>query len=317
MSTEGDHAEDAGPILVTGATGRHGGTGGHVVNDLLTRGLGVRALVRTQDERAERLASLGAHVVVGDFTDYDSLLGALDGVRAAYFCYPVGPGIAEAAGLFAGAARETGLPWLVDLSLAASNPRSLSPQGRAKWVAEQAFEGAGIEGVHLRIEAFFLENLLQVHGRQISGKNVIRNAFGDFPLGWITGADVGAMAAALLADRMLVDDRTYIAGPTFRMTYGQIADTITEVTGHRVTYQEITADQWRDEMIADAEAQGRPNPRGAAHLAAQAVSLRAKPQAAVRDDVTRLTGRPPTSPADFVAASGRQLTGRPRSARTA
>ncbi|MET9176449.1 NmrA family NAD(P)-binding protein [Streptomyces misionensis] len=311
MPTEGGHSDDARPILVTGATGRHGGTGGHVVNDLLARGLRVRALVRTHDERAERLTALGAHVVVGDFADYDSLIGALGGVRAAYFCYPMGPGIAEAAGLFAGAARETGLPWLVDLSLAASDPRSLSPQGRAQWVAEKAFEWAGIEGVHLRIEAFFLENLLQVHGRQIRENSVIRNAFGDFPVGWITGADVGAMAAALLADRMLVDERTYIAGPTVRMTYGQIADTITEVTGYRVIYQEITADQWRDEMIADAAAQGRANPRGAAHLAAQAMSLRAKPQAAVRDDVTRLTGKPPTALADFITDSSRQLTGHP------
>ncbi|MFG3085578.1 NmrA family NAD(P)-binding protein [Streptomyces parvulus] len=152
--TEGNHADDAGPILVTGATGRHGGTGGHVVNDLLARGLGIRALVRTRDERDERLASLGAHVVVGDFADHDSLLGALDGV-----------------------------------------------------------------------------------------------------------------------------------------------------TGHRVTHQEITADQWRDEVIA--EAQGRANPRGAAHLAAQAASLCAKPQAAVRDDVTRLTARPRRlSPTSSRAAAG-------------
>ncbi|MFI0538623.1 NmrA family NAD(P)-binding protein [Streptomyces sp. RP5T] len=311
MPADGDRPDGPGPVLVTGATGRHGGTGSHAARNLLARGLPVRALVRTQDERAEQLASWGADVVTGDFADYDSLLSALDGVRAAYFCHPVGPGIAEAAGLFASAARETHLPWLVDLSLAASNPRSLSPQGRAQWVAEQAFERAGIDGVHLRIEAFFLENLLQVHGRQMREKGVIRNAFGDFPVAWIAGADVGAMAAALLTDRTLADGRTLIAGPTFLMAYAQVAGTISEVTGHRVVYEEITADQWRGEMIADAEAQGRPNPRGAAHLAAQAVSLRAKPPTTPRDDVTRLTGRRPTGLADFIVTHSHRLIGHP------
>jgi len=41
------------PILVTGATGRQGGTGRHAAAALLDRGLAVRALVRTLDERAE------------------------------------------------------------------------------------------------------------------------------------------------------------------------------------------------------------------------------------------------------------------------
>ncbi|MEV8615498.1 NmrA family NAD(P)-binding protein [Amycolatopsis sp. NPDC051373] len=51
-------------VLVTGATGRHGGTGAHVVRRLLESGIPVRALVRRHDERAERVAALGAEVVV-------------------------------------------------------------------------------------------------------------------------------------------------------------------------------------------------------------------------------------------------------------
>src|ERR1700679_2571173 len=88
------------PILVTGGTGRQGGTGRAVVQTLVERGFQVRALVRRIDERSELLTKLGAHVVVGDYTDYRSLLAALDGIESAYFCYPVGAGIAEAAGLF-------------------------------------------------------------------------------------------------------------------------------------------------------------------------------------------------------------------------
>ena len=41
------------PILVTGAAGRFGGVGGEVVDILRSKGLPVRALVRTEDNRAE------------------------------------------------------------------------------------------------------------------------------------------------------------------------------------------------------------------------------------------------------------------------
>ena len=120
------------PILVTGATGRMGGTGRHVAAELLKRGLPVRALVRRIDERSEALQAMGIHVVVGDFADYASLLTALESVEAAYFSYPVGAGLTEAAGLFAAAGRERDLQLVVDLSLDAAFPESPSPQGRAR-----------------------------------------------------------------------------------------------------------------------------------------------------------------------------------------
>ena len=47
------------PILVTGAAGRTGGVGGEIVDILLSRGLPVRALVRTDDDRAEALRAPG------------------------------------------------------------------------------------------------------------------------------------------------------------------------------------------------------------------------------------------------------------------
>jgi NAD(P)H dehydrogenase (quinone) len=71
------------PILVTGATGRIGGTGRHVPAELLKRGLPVRALVRRLDERSEALRAMGIQIAVGNFADYASLLSALEGVEAA------------------------------------------------------------------------------------------------------------------------------------------------------------------------------------------------------------------------------------------
>ena len=288
------------PILVTGATGRIGGTGRHVATELLSRGLPVRAMVRQLDERSEELRGMGIEVVIADFADYTSLIAALDGIEAAYFCYPVGAGLTEAAGFFAAAGRKQGLQRVVDLSLDAAFPESPSPQGRAQWVTEQIFEWAGYGGTHLRVAAFFMENLPVLYGHQIRDLGQIRNSFGDFEPSWIAGSDVGAMGAALLADPGLVTGRTTIVGAAERAGHAAIAETISKTTGRPVRYQPLTPEEWRDELIANFTAAGQPNPTAAAHLSAQSVALRRDSTHLVTDDIQRLTGRPAVTLKDFV-----------------
>jgi len=289
------------PTLVTGATGRIGGTGRHVAAELLNRGLPVRALVHRLDDRSEALQAMGIHIVVGDFADYASLLAALEDVEAAYFSYPVGAGLTEAAGLFAAAGRERDLQRVVDLSLDAAFPESPSPQGRAEWVAERIFEWAGYGGTHLRVAAFFMENLLTLYGARVRQYGQIRNSFGDFAPSWIAASDVGAMGAALLANPALITDRTTVVGAGQQASHAAIAEIITEATGHPVRYQAVTPEEWREELTAKAAAAGRSDPTVAAHQSAQSVALRRHNTHRVTDDIARLTGRPPVSLEEFVA----------------
>ncbi|MGW3747160.1 NmrA family NAD(P)-binding protein [Streptomyces sp. NPDC005146] len=66
-------------LLVIGATGQ---TGKHTTKLLLQRGHRVRALVRRVDERSEKLAELGADIVVGDVHDLNALAQATEGINA-------------------------------------------------------------------------------------------------------------------------------------------------------------------------------------------------------------------------------------------
>ena len=91
------------PVLVTGANGN---TGSFAINNLLDRNVQVRAFVQIDDERASRLRSRGVEVAVGDITDINDVRTALEGVGAAYFVYPIQPGLIEAGAYFAQAARE-------------------------------------------------------------------------------------------------------------------------------------------------------------------------------------------------------------------
>ena len=74
----------ANPILVTGAVGRVGAVGRTVTELLLKQGTAVRAMVRTEDERAQALRDKGAGVVVGDLLDLDSMHRVIAGCKTMY-----------------------------------------------------------------------------------------------------------------------------------------------------------------------------------------------------------------------------------------
>ena len=69
-------------ILLTGASGF---VGGHLLQELIRQGHGVRALSRS--EQSDRvLAAAGAQPVRGELTDQASLDQATQGVQAVFHC---------------------------------------------------------------------------------------------------------------------------------------------------------------------------------------------------------------------------------------
>src|ERR1700740_225301 len=87
---------DQETVLVIGATGRHGADAARVVERLQPAGRRVRALVRSDDDRAERLRESGVQTLVGDLHDRRTLPPALDGAGSVYVAYPVAAGGAGA-----------------------------------------------------------------------------------------------------------------------------------------------------------------------------------------------------------------------------
>ena len=113
-------------FLVTGATGD---TGGYTVEQLLERGHAVRALAHREDDRSKRLEKMGAEVVIGDFLKFNDVRAAMRGVRGAYFCYPIRPGILQATAYFAQAAKEAGLECVVNMSQKSAREDCAEPRG--------------------------------------------------------------------------------------------------------------------------------------------------------------------------------------------
>src|ERR1700686_842287 len=94
--------------LITGAAGTSGGVSRSVVEMLLDKGEPVRAMVRREDARAQRLRDLGAEVVVGDLTDPRNVVDVMTGVERMFFNMSVSLDYFEATAIVCATARELG-----------------------------------------------------------------------------------------------------------------------------------------------------------------------------------------------------------------
>ena len=294
------------PILVIGATGRHGGTGTTVVDHLLSRGRPVRALVRTEDDRADGLRRRGATTVVGDLHDRASLVAAVDGVSAVYFAYPIAAGVIPAAANLASVLVAAGSSaHVVVMSMAVSSLDSPSRLGQAQAVAEEIFIWAGLNPTVLRFGGLFHENVLVLHSASIRDNGLIANSFGEGPAPWIGGADAAEITVAhLLAPRPAATQISY-PPPAESINHEEVARIISAETGRPVRYEHIPAATWRRELeiAGESDPTSPINTAMAQHISTigAAMSKRAEPIIAPDPHaLTTMLNRPPTPFADFV-----------------
>src|SRR4051794_19607333 len=105
-------------VLITGATGD---TGRAAVKEAIDLGLAVRAMVHSKDARSDALVKLGAEIAIGDLLDINTIRAAMEGVEAAYFVWPVQPGLIHATVNFAQAAKEADVSTVINLSQRSAN----------------------------------------------------------------------------------------------------------------------------------------------------------------------------------------------------
>ncbi len=293
------------PVLVTGATGRHGNTGEYLVERLREAGCPVRVLARTLSERTERLAVLGAEVVLGDLHDRRTLLPALDDVDLAYFTYPVDAGIIPAAANYASAVRQVGRrPRTVVMSMGPSHPDSPSKLGRAQWLAEDLLQAVGLDLLILRVAALFHENLAVLHGKSIRERGLIQNSFGPGEVAWISGRDAAEVARAALLHPERFHDTVYYAKGSEALSHVAIASLLTALTRAEVRYRAVTRDEWRTDLEELARSSGGDvvNPAMAQHISAigQMVATAGPTLPADCDALAALIDREPVTMQQFL-----------------
>ena len=149
--------------LITGAGGGVGGVSRLVVEQLLSHGAAVRAMVHRNDSRADALRGLGAEVIVGDLTNPVDVAAAMDGISRMFFNMSVSTEYLEATAVVCAAAEDgDGLEVLVNMSqmtvsqMTATSTEE-SHQQRLHWLAEHVIGWSGVPAVQIR-PTVFLDN---------------------------------------------------------------------------------------------------------------------------------------------------------------
>jgi uncharacterized protein YbjT (DUF2867 family) len=232
-------------ILVSGATGF---TGRKTVEILLEKDIPVRALVRTDDQRAEELRKLGAEVVIGDLLSLNDLRAALEGIETAYFVYPIAPGLIDATARFALAAQEAGVRSVVNMSQISARRVAKSNAALDHYTAERVFEWSGLAMTHLR-PTYFSQWLIYPHWRQhIVERGEIRLPFGDGRHAPIAAEDQARLIAAILENPQAHAGKTYNLNGPVELSQQGVADAVGEVLGRTITYVPISLEQYDTEM---------------------------------------------------------------------
>lgn len=282
-------------ILVTGATGE---TGGYTTDLLLEEGFAVRAFVHKADERSDKLKARGAEIVVGDLLELDDVRSALKDVNAAYFVYPIRPGLIDATAYFAQAAKDAGLDGIVNMSQISARSESKSHAARDHWIAERVFDWSGVPVTHIR-PTFFAQWLTYPHNRKhILERGVISQPLGNGRHAPIAAEDQARLIAAILADPAPHKGQIYSLFGPVEMDQAGIAKAVGEVLGRPVDYEPITIDTYRMRL----EGAGVMPPFLIQHLCAVAQDYRDGIFAGTDDVIGRVTGKPPMTVQEFVTA---------------
>ncbi|MDA3644782.1 NmrA/HSCARG family protein [Saccharopolyspora indica] len=264
------------PVLVTGATGKQGGA---TARALLAAGVPVRALVRDPaNDKAAAVEALGAELVRGDLNDRDSVLRAVEGVRAVFSVQmPAftadGPDfdgeLAQGVNLIE-AALAAGVPQFVHTSVSGAGQHTETPgwaDGRwemlehamnTKAALQDRLREAGFPRWTLLKPGFFMENFLPAAAflfpRGIEGGlvSVIKPAT---RLSLVAVDDIGAAAAAAIAEPERFD-RVELELASEVLSMREVAEVLSRVLGTRLSAPDMTEEQ--------AVAAGMP-PVGAGH----------------------------------------------------
>ncbi len=282
-------------VLVTGATGE---TGRYTTDLLLNEGLAVRAFVHKADERSDKLKAHGAEIVVGDLLELDHVRSALKDVNAAYFVYPIRPGLIDATAYFAQAAKDVGLDGVVNMSQISARYESKSHAARDHWIAERVFDWSGIPVTHIR-PTFFAQWLIYPHARKhILERGVISQPLGNGRHAPIAAEDQARLIATILTDPAPHKGQIYPLFGPIEMDQAGIAKAVGEVLGRPVDYEPITIDAYRKHL----EDTGVMPPFLIQHLCAVAQDYQDGIFAGTDEVIGRVTGKPPMTVQEFVTA---------------
>jgi uncharacterized protein YbjT (DUF2867 family) len=194
---------------------------------------------------------------------------------------------------FVDAAVRAGVQHIVYTSFLNAAPDATFTLARDHWATEEHIRASGAQFTFLR-DSFYIDFLPSLAGTD----GVIRGPAGDGAVGAVARADVARVATAVLTDPAPHQRKTYDLTGRQALTFDEVARIITESTGRTVTFHNETI----DEAYESRQSYGAPDWQLDAWVSTY-TAIAAGELATVTDTVEKITGRPPMTLRDFLAAT--------------
>ncbi|MGW4499717.1 NmrA family NAD(P)-binding protein [Micromonospora sp. NPDC004336] len=273
-------------IVVTGASGQIGRS---LIAQLDTWGAPRRAVVRQHRHGAE----LGGDYVVGDFDDPDSIRRALVPGARLLLNGSLGPDFVTQQRRLVDLAAEAGVAHVVKVSVRGAAPGGLLGLGMHGEV-EAHLKSSGLAWSILQ-PVGFMQNL-PTEVTFDGDHGAFHGSYGPGRVGYIDARDIAAVAAVLLTRPAGENETLVLTGPD-APTHDEIAEVLTRTLGRPVRYVDLAVPAMAERLRSAGL------PAAAADDLAALMRLVGDGRWASTTSVVRdLTGRPPRTVADFVAA---------------
>ena len=290
--------------LITGAAGFSGGVSDSVVELLRGKGEPVRAMVRRDEARANRLREVGAEVVIGDLNSPADVVDAMRDVTRVFYNTYISFDYLQEVAIVCAVARELGaLEVIVNLSQMTVSQMTLTsgqePRAqRLYWLAEQIMNWSGAPVVHVRPTVLLDNPLFTVLARRsVRDRDVLALPFGTGRTSPIAAEDVARVVAALLLNPPEAGQVYGLTGPQVLDIKG-LAEQYSRALGRTISAEDISYDDWvrqylRTSGLSDLVQQ---------HLATVARLHRENRYDRSTHDVEQVTGQSPQTVEQYVAS---------------
>jgi len=285
MSATGERSR---PSL--GVTGSTGWLGGLVARDLAGRGVAQRLLVRDVS-RAPRLPSSVAAQC--SYRDADAARATLDGVETLFMVSAAeSEDRLDEHRTFVDAAAAAGVRHVVYVSFFGAAPDATFTLARDHAATEEHLRASGMAWTFLRDNLY-----LEFMDHMVGEDGVVRGPAGDGRAAVVSHDDIARVVVTVLLDPAAHAGATYdLTGPE-ALTFTEMAEVITEVTGREVRFHDETV----EEAYASRAVYGAPDWQVDAWVSTY-TAVAAGELDGVSGDVERLTGRRPTSLREYLEA---------------
>ena len=239
-------------VLAIGATGFHGGM---VLDELLSRGVTVRALARNE-ERAALARTRGAHeVAIGDLGDEASLRAAVNGVDSVFHLGPAFvPNEAQMGLSMVRAARDAGVRKFVFSGVIHPSITALTNHAAAKLPVEEALCEACMEFTILQ-PARLMQNLRwSLNDILTAGKITVPYSVTS-KMCWVDYRDVAEVAARALTGAEL-DFGTFELSSAGALDTNQTAELVGALLNRPVVAEQISRDAYAAQIYDGAMREG-------------------------------------------------------------